>query len=260
MRVVIVEDESRARRLMVRLLKLVDDTIILAGEAANAQEGIELISAMYPDVAFVDIKMPGMSGIEMIERLQGKNLKTQYYIISGCDEFSYAQKAIELGIKGYILKPVSFENISEVVQKAYRSLEGRSLSKENMAKIREMEIRKIVDRDSIESPLVKSAIAYVCDNISIPCSLNDTAVRLNVSPDYLSRLFHKEVQMTFMQFVRMVKIDYTCVLLKKTDMKVYEIALAAGFRQDKYYCHVFKELMGVTPNQYRKQSKGEGYE
>lgn len=252
MRVVIIEDEEKARQLIVHLLYAIDEQIRIVGQAENAEEGIRLIENQLPDVVFLDIKMPGMSGIDLVRKLAPRGYQIRYFIISGYDDFSYAQEAIELGIKGYILKPVSFRDIEHAVNKAKQELSGISLGSGERDRLPEMTLDNLLSDLDEKRPMVKEAVEYICKNMSIPCTLTDTARELNMSPEYLSRNFHEEMGITFMAFVRMVKIDYACVLLKKTDMKIYEIAKATGYQNDKYFCNIFKKVMGMQPQKYRK--------
>ncbi len=255
MRVIIIEDEEKARQLIVHLLYAVDEQIRVVGQACNAEEGKKLIEELLPDVVFLDIKMPGKSGIELVRNLAPKGYHIQYFIISGYDDFSYAQEAIELGIKGYILKPVSYQDIEHAVNKARKELPGISLSAEEKDKLPVMPLDNLLLDLDEKCPMIKKAVEYICGNMSLPCNLSDTAREMNMSPEYLSRNFHEEMGITFMSFVRMVKIDYACVLLEKTDMKIYEIAKATGYQNDKYFCNIFKKVMGMQPQKYRKRMR-----
>ena len=98
----IVDDESLARRgLKHRLDALGSVTIV--GEASNGFEACEMISELSPDLIFLDIQMPGMSGFELLEKLQGDNLPLIIFT-TAYDEF--AVKAFELNAIDYLLKPV----------------------------------------------------------------------------------------------------------------------------------------------------------
>lgn len=252
MRVVVVEDEEKARKLIVRLLHEVNPRIQVVGEAENAEIGMELIQKHLPDVAFVDIKMPGLSGLEMIRHLVQKNIQVEYVIISGYGEFSYAQEAINLGIKGYILKPISYNDIENVVHKTYTRL-GEYPKWNNPIKVdKDMEVGELLANLEAKMPIVRNAVHYVMANISAQCRLSDVAKVLVVSPEYLSRNFHEEMGVTFMNFVKMVKMENACNLLKKTDMKVYEIAQSLGYENDKYFCNIFRDVMGMSPKKYRE--------
>ena len=253
MRVIIVEDESKARQLIAHLLNAVDERIQIVGQADNAVDGQALIERLLPDAAFVDIKMPGMTGLEMIRSLAPKRLNVSFIIISGYGEFEYAQEAIELGIKSYILKPVSYSDIERVIHKVSANIKGCSISGEVKSQVRTLNIEGLLLNMDGKKPIVRQAIEYVCQNMSAACRLSEVAVYLKVSPEHLSRNFHEEMSITFMAFVRMVKMDYACVLLSKTQMRVYEIAKAVGYENDTYFCNTFKEVIGIQPKKYREQ-------
>lgn len=88
-------------------------------------------------------------------------------------------------------------------------------------------------------------------NISVQCRLSDAAKAIAVSPEHLSRIFHEGMGVTFMNFVKRVKIENACNLLEKTDMKICEIAYMLGYDNDKYFCNLFREVMGMSPRKYR---------
>ena len=113
MRVMIIEDEKRARAVIRNLVLAVDPTVQIVGECSNGMEGLEMIPKMLPDLVFVDIRMPGMSGLEMIRHLSRKHVKTEYVVITGYSDFRYAKEGIDLGVSGYVLKPVTYEDITK---------------------------------------------------------------------------------------------------------------------------------------------------
>lgn len=68
---------------------------------------MEIILRQKPDIVITDIQMPGMTGLEMIERASQQKLQTKFIVISGYREFEYAQQAIRFGVEDYLLKPIS---------------------------------------------------------------------------------------------------------------------------------------------------------
>ena len=249
MRAVIVEDEMRARRLIRNLLQAVDPLTQIVGECANGQEGLEIICEKLPDVVFADIRMPEMSGLEMIRLLKQKRVHTEFVMLTGYSDFQYAKESIDLGVSGYILKPVTYEDISRELAKIYTKLGGSNpglrIEKDfSFPAVHEIERR-------CTNILVKRAIRYVNEHMRAPCRLAQTARELVVSPEHLSRVFHLETGMKYTDYVRLVKIDYAMLLLRKTQLKVQEISLMAGMENDKYFHNIFKETAGVTPKRYR---------
>src|SRR5690606_8524066 len=95
---------------------------VVAGEAASGREGLQLIERSRPDLAIVDIKMPGMNGLEMINSLREQKVDCEVIILTGYSEFAYAQKAVELGVKAFVLKPIDPRELTEKVKTVFQEL------------------------------------------------------------------------------------------------------------------------------------------
>src|SRR4051812_16788569 len=87
------------------------------GQAEDGEEALEIFSQHEPDLILTDIKMPFMDGLELVERVKEKNPDTYFIIISGYDEFKYAQKAVKLGANDFILKPIDLEYLEQLLNK-----------------------------------------------------------------------------------------------------------------------------------------------
>ncbi|RIX59607.1 DNA-binding response regulator [Paenibacillus nanensis] len=102
----IVDDEPVIRQGLKTIIDWSSFQIELCGESDNGVEGLALCRDMKPDVAIIDLKMPGMDGIELIEEARRIGLQTDFIVLSGYSEFSYAQKATEFGVRCYLVKPI----------------------------------------------------------------------------------------------------------------------------------------------------------
>lgn len=103
----------------------------------------------------------------------------------------------------------------------------------------------------VYSKPVLIAINEIKNNYQKPLTLNSTARKIGVTPQYLSRLFAKETTENFINHLtnyRMKKAEY---FLQSTDLKIYEIAAQVGYSDAKYFCTVFKKIVGISPNRYR---------
>lgn len=118
MRLVIADDELYIIKLIRLLIEDLDVEIV--GEAANGLEAYELIMEKRPDAAVIDIRMPGLSGIELIEKVRASEVNTEFIVISGYRSFDFAQSALTLGVRAYLLKPIHKEELAA----ALRRLEG----------------------------------------------------------------------------------------------------------------------------------------
>ena len=111
-RIIIIDDEAPAREIIKYYLQEVDDIEVIA-ECADGFSGLKSISAMKPDLVFLDIQMPRLTGIEMIEVLTEK---PEIIFTTAYDQF--ALKAFELNAVDYLLKPFQKRAFLEAVNKA----------------------------------------------------------------------------------------------------------------------------------------------
>ncbi|MHA7583847.1 response regulator transcription factor [Paenibacillus vandeheii] len=110
-RVLIADDEPIIREGIRDSIDWVALGMEVAGEAEDGEEALELAASLNVDIVLVDMNMPFLNGIELIRRLQDDCPNCRCLIISGHDEFAYAQEAVRLGVEDYILKPVQAEQL-----------------------------------------------------------------------------------------------------------------------------------------------------
>lgn len=111
--IIIIDDHSLVREGIKQLLEL-DGEIKVIGEAGNGEEGIELIKNTNSDVVLLDINMPIMNGLQMLQKLKEEHIEVKVLILTIHNEIDYLAKAVEIGINGYVLK----DSDSEVLKKA----------------------------------------------------------------------------------------------------------------------------------------------
>jgi two-component system response regulator YesN len=131
-RVVIIDDESPVRNRLRLLIDWEHYGFTIVGEAADGEDGLQLIQQLVPDVIITDIRMPVISGLELI-RMVNENVQISplFVILSGYSDFSYAHSAMKYGIKHYLLKPTDEQELIEIVGQLNQELESRQES--NMA-------------------------------------------------------------------------------------------------------------------------------
>jgi len=113
-KVMLVDDHPLFREGIGARLSLNDD-IRLVGEAQNAEQALNILEHLQPDVVLLDINMPEMSGIDMLEVLREKNLDTKVIFLSMHDDKEYIVRAIQAGAQGYLLKDVCGEEMIRAI-------------------------------------------------------------------------------------------------------------------------------------------------
>lgn len=102
---------------------------------------------------------------------------------------------------------------------------------------------------------IKEALHYIHSNLDHPLSLNEIAEHIHLNPAYLSTLFRKVMNQSPISYINSVRIERAKLLLRSTDQSVSEIAASLGFTQDIYFYRLFKQLVKVTPNEYRSSAR-----
>lgn len=115
MRVVVVEDEIRIREGIQGLLEMMGADYEFAGCAENGILGLQLIQKEKPDIVITDIRMPEMSGLEMLQEMQAQGISAKIIVLSAYSEFEYARQAMRLGVTEYLLKPISVDEFSKAM-------------------------------------------------------------------------------------------------------------------------------------------------
>lgn len=111
-----------------------------------------------------------------------------------------------------------------------------------------------VKREDISNYVIKKAINYIREHYQEGLTQEEVSRVLEITPEYLSTLFNREMGITFSSFLKQFRMSHAKRLLKGTDMKIYEIAKATGYNDPKYFQRVFKEETGVSPGEYRQMN------
>lgn len=128
---IIVEDEPLARHGIKTTIDWAQYGILIVAEASNGLEGFNLAKIHKPDIIITDVKMPLMSGLDMIKNIRDENINTEFIILSGYGEFEFARVAIENQVVNYLLKPISNEELVDTVLKVIEKLKKREVVKKS---------------------------------------------------------------------------------------------------------------------------------
>lgn len=122
-KVVIADDKPLIRRSLAQTIRWEELGCEVAGEAENGLEAAELIEKIRPDLLISDIKMPGMDGLELTEHVKKIQPDIKVLMITGYQEFEYAQRALSLGVSDLVLKPIRNDMMEKKIKKVMEELE-----------------------------------------------------------------------------------------------------------------------------------------
>lgn len=133
-KVVIVDDEYIVVNGIKAMIAREKMDFEVTGYACDGIEGLKVIIEQQPDLVISDIRMPGMDGLALIEEARAYLPETIFVIISGYQEFEYARRALSLGVRGYIDKPITMAKVRETLQMANELIEKRQHSRNDALK------------------------------------------------------------------------------------------------------------------------------
>ncbi|GAX91683.1 response regulator [Effusibacillus lacus] len=161
MKVMICDDEPIERIALQQILKQHIPELQVVGEAANGRQAILLAEQCHPDIITMDIKMPGINGLETIHEIQLRHPHVRFILVSAYDTFNYAREAIKLGVKDYILKPSKKEVIVESVRRVLREIEQERSSRQERLELLEQvaAMTPLVEKELVRELLFDTASA-----------------------------------------------------------------------------------------------------
>ncbi|MFC0212408.1 response regulator [Paenibacillus chartarius] len=134
-KVLLVDDEKLSRDSIASLIHWEDHGLHLVGAAKNGFEALQRVEAEQPDIIITDIKMPMMSGLELIGKVKEIRSDTVFVVVSGYDEYEYMSEAMRYGIKHYLLKPCNELQIIEILSEIKREIASASKEREFFIKL-----------------------------------------------------------------------------------------------------------------------------
>jgi len=160
-KLILVDDEHEVREGILKKIQWEKYGFSIVGEAENGREALELAEKTIPDVVITDIKMPFMDGIKLSEELRKRFPLTKVIILTGFDEFEYAQKAIRLNVVEYALKPIAADELVEILLKVKNLIDEERASKEDITALKDYYVKSLpILREKFLTTLVTSKLQY----------------------------------------------------------------------------------------------------
>lgn len=240
MKVLIVDDDIpylRAIRDGVRWQTLAVEQVYAVSSFMDA---VSLLEKEQIDLLISDIEMPGKSGLSLIQWCKEQNILCMVVILSSFPDFSYAQKAISLGVFAYLLKTVDQTVLENTILRAVTQILSQKGQEKEQTKMR-------------QSRQMEKICHYVSEHITEEISRDILAEYVGFTPEYLSSFFKKEAGMTLNSYINHEKIKFAQRMLIQTDLPVSMIAQNLGFETSSYFTSLFRKTTGMTPREYRKE-------
>lgn len=252
-KVIVVEDETMVRHGIILTIDWAALDCVIAGEAANGEEGVSLAERLSPDIIVTDVKMPRMDGVEMITKLREHGCRSRFIILTAYGDFKYAQSALRLGVSDYLLKPLKDGDLEQAILHIRSQIEDRPDKKEDESPA--APVLRFHSEKKSKNKYVEAATQYIREHYKEDITISTVAGHLEISEGYLSRVFKKETDYTFTNYLTYYRMQIAMSLLKDCRVKVYEVADQVGYSDTAYFSVQFKKLLGVSPSEYQERCR-----
>lgn len=230
--VLIAEDEPRTREGLKMLIDWESLGFCVTATAKNGFEALTLLKQQVINVLLTDIRMPTLGGIELVEQARKLHPDVKILLVSAYREFEYAHRALELGVKHYLLKPIEEEKLCDALVMIRTELGGpEPILPATLAD----KIKQIITHD------------YSFDQLGV----SYISKKLNYNASYIGRVFQMSECVSIRTYIKNYRVSEAKRLLTTTNMKILEIAYAVGFHDVSTFYESFRDITGVPPAEYR---------
>lgn len=246
LRVLLVDDEPFILQGLKILVDWNEEGFEIAGTASDGQEALDFLQSNQVDLIITDIKMPGMGGLELLEKIRNEKLSEAYFVIlSGYAEFSYAQRAMQYECSNYMLKPIEKEQLIKILQSVRTMNEDM---KRSLQKSQKME-RAYLARNMISLILGKfddANLACIKEHMTFSKSVRYIEIELDEMlleeelADQEKRYYQRKIFQACNEFLK-ENADH-CFFDVSIHEKIYDIGLV--------YCDFMAENMGISEKEY----------
>ena len=235
MNLLIADDENLELKVLEKTVKkhFVDELEIFA--SSNGRKASQICDEVKPDIALLDIEMPGMNGIELAKYIKEKYADCIIIFITAYDRFDYAIEAMHIKAFDYLLKPWKEEKLFELINTAIENVRS---------------MQKTYGIVHSQKDIIKD---YIDRNYKKDISAKDVAGILGYSDVYFSKVFKQLFDDNFINYLTKIRIDRAKVLLKDVSFNIKEVGKSVGYADSNYFTKVFKRSIGMSPSEYRSK-------
>ncbi len=223
------------------------DQVFTAGSMEQAQE---IFKKERVDFMLSDVEMPQGSGLELFEWVKMYYPATECIYVTCHPEYDYMREAMRLGSVDYVLKPIDYEELDEILTKLVERLGRKADTVEIPENIR-MDIARQESQES-HNVMIHEAKKFILSHIQDDICVNDIAEEVHLNAQYLMRLFKKEMGVSILEYITDERIKLAKEILLRTDYPINQVADSVGYANYSYFTKIFRRAEGMSPRQYRQ--------
>lgn len=279
-KLVIVEDEHIEREALATLVDWRAMGLSLAGCFEAGEQALAYARENPFDVLFTDIRLIGMSGLDLARDILQIRPNVKILVNSGYSDFEYARRAIALKAVSYLTKPLDLDELRDTVRETLRQLQAEEASRDSAARLEKLVMTELpalrntimekIDNGSVsggeaaealqivgldtDRNIIRRIMAHIAGHLDQKLSLEYLSEVFRYSPNYIGIAFKKDAGMTLTDYVRGARMEKARELLREPGARISEVAARVGYPNVSYFCSVFRKEYGVNPGEYREHA------
>ena len=236
-KVFFVDDEQLVLDSFMSKSVFMECGYINIGHSTNPLEAVKMVLEMNPDVVFTDLKMPLLSGVELMNEIKNAGFGGEFVIISAYREFEEARRFFTMDGFDYLVKPVSDTDLQDLLEKLSVKLGEKNPEGGPVKETSSAELNKIT--------------AFLHKHMAEKHTLDSLCKEFDLKPNFVCKLFSRHLGTTYTSYLTSMRMEEAAFLLRTTQKPVKEITHMCGYQDYFYFCRVFRDKYGCTPSVYR---------
>lgn len=239
----IADDEREIRHGLVTYFPWKATGFEVVAEAEDGDAALLLLTTRHIDVALLDIRMPGKTGLEVARALQEKKSATTVVMLSAYRDFEYARQAMSYGVQHYVLKSTRYQEMIGVFERLKRSLDERLQPEQ-------AEVRPYYDA-------LQQGITEYLGNHPDSATLEGAAAAVGKSASFVSKTYRDTENRQFGEALLSLRMQRAAKLLRDYRLKTYQVSESVGYATPKSFTRAFRQYFGKSPQEYRRETARE---
>lgn len=255
MKILLVDDEIVALNALKKRVDWVKYGFTEIFTAQNASAARAVFEEHQIDLVLCDIEMPGENGLDLVEYIHENYPKTDCVMVTCHPDFEYTKRALKSRVIDYILKPIDYDELNDVLVK-YLEQHHRREDQEAVQKVvAKTQQSKATTEGMASLDRIDTIKKYIEEHIREKIYVEDLAKLIYVNDQHLMRIFKKSTGQSVTEYITQRRIILASHLLKSSDYSINFIADCVGCENYSYFTKLFKKYTGYTPREYRTRFK-----
>ncbi|MFI3250499.1 MAG: DNA-binding response regulator [Eubacteriales bacterium] len=248
-RVIIIENTQSELDRITREIKWENLDATVVGTSLTYAKAEENIKKLHPDIILTETLVEGGNALDLLGEAIGRNPNLMTVVHTERKEFDFAQKAMEYGVRRYMVKPSPSGSIFSVLD----TLIKQEQKKWKLFPFLDERLHNATEQEMSNSFIVRRAIVCMEEHYAEKISLPWVAEQCFISQWHLSKLINRHTGLTFYDILNTIRVEQAIKLLDNANMRIIDISEQVGYADVAHFSRIFKKQTGMTTMEFRRK-------